>query len=129
MTSWMGVVAYISHARGGQVLPANLQQLFLDRIRHPGIDAMAQDVIECAEVGGDIHDVKRMELNILQAENICACASHSDGSCRQVEAHEAAVRKCESHRDEVPPVTAGDFEHPATVHWRGRHAEQSGQSG
>ena len=64
MPTRIGVVAHVGHAVRRQVRGADLENLVLNLIGHPGIHAVANDVIELAEAATDVENAERLQIDV-----------------------------------------------------------------
>ena len=66
--AWIGVVADKGDALRPHIVVKDRQYFVAHVGRHPGIDAMRDDVIEQAIVRPDVHDAGMAQRNVLQAK-------------------------------------------------------------
>ena len=64
----MGVIADKGDALRRQIIVKDRQHFVAHVSRHPGIDAMRDDVIKQAIVRPDVHDAGMAQRDVLQAE-------------------------------------------------------------
>ncbi len=125
----MGVVADVCDPMRCEIVLEHRQHFFAHEVRYPRIDTMCNDVVELAEVAGDVHDIEVQQLDVGQLQRDDGLQALIDRPTAEVDPHECAVRKLEGHGDEIVADTASEFEH-AAVWNRGRvHPVQRRQGG
>ena len=86
------VVADQGYARGRQPLPADCEQTVARVLRHPGINAVSNDVIELARLRAQIAQITGVDFDVAEAQGANVVASEGYRRRSQVDAQEAAAR-------------------------------------
>src|SRR5260370_26838362 len=97
----IGVVADQCNAVRRQLRGADVEDLILNRGRHPSIDAMTNNVVELSKVRVDIQDVHDLEPDVGQSLAGSRFLSLRDLCLGQVEAHESTTRQSSGHRNQT----------------------------
>src|SRR5208283_1619855 len=118
------VVADVSYALGRQMIVRDSQNHVANWFGNPRINSVRDDVIELAELGANLHDVGRLQFQVLQAYLPGGFAAPEDRSLCKIEADKVTAGKRERHRNQIPAVAASNLKHAATVDGRGLHAEE-----
>ena len=117
--SGVRVVAHVGHAVRSQVLPADFEDPFLHRLRHPREHAVTNDVIELAEVRAEGQNVAVLQLDVFESERFDGGPAVGDLNRGGVDAEEPGLRVVVGERDEVAAGAAAEFEYAGRLD-RGR---------
>ena len=120
------VVADIGDTLRRQQLPEQRDDPFAHHIRHPGIDAVDDDVVEGSDLLADRKDIALLEGEIGQAELRGIGAGLPDRVTAEIDAEEAAAGILRRHRDHVAAAPAAQFEHAHSTRQGRVHAVEMG---
>ena len=68
MPAGEGVVADVGNALRIEIVAADREDFFLHLLRHPGIDAVAEDVVEGAQLARNVEDAEASQVDIHEAQ-------------------------------------------------------------
>ena len=76
--AWQHVVADVGDTGRGQVLAADAQDVLPHRLRHPAVDAVADDVVERPQVLADSGQALAVDLDVPESQALDARAARRD---------------------------------------------------
>src|SRR5262245_2954917 len=98
---------------GNRFEAADGQDLVADLGRNPGVDAVADDVIEPAEVLRSVEDAHRVQLDVGEALGPEPLPPGRDLPRREVDADEVRSGETLGHRDQVAAAGAPELQDSA----------------
>jgi hypothetical protein len=81
--------------------------------RHPGIDAVRDDVIECTIVNRNVCDAGMPQRNVSQAKRGDRSGSELDAPAAEINSDEFTIGVLIRHWDHIGADTAAQFQHAA----------------
>ena len=119
------VVGDHRHTLWVQVVPEHLQDLVLHLRGHPGVDTVAEDVVEAPQALIDGQDVLLGEGGVPGSRVREGAPGLLDLYLRGIDAHEVAVRVLASLGDQVPSRGTAQLQDPTPVHRSRLHPQES----
>ena len=112
-----------------EVTPDQAEQGDPHRRRHPGVEAVGNDIVEALVTEFDRADIGLADLDIVQLQSRDLRLAGIHLGSRQIESEEPAARQKPGHRDQVRAAGAAQLEHPAGARIRTFDTVQAGQHG
>ncbi|CUJ36698.1 Uncharacterised protein [Achromobacter sp. 2789STDY5608633] len=120
----IGVVADVGDALRRQVFAADAQDRVTHLRRHPAEHAVADDVVESAEVGGDVRQAHGPQVEITRARRFRDQPARVNLLRRQVDADDAGLGVGQREWQQVAAGGAAQFQHPGLLQRRRRQLVQ-----
>ena len=118
------VVADVRDAVGRQHAGAQREQRVADRLGHPGVHAVRDDVVERLRGGLVRLDADRVEGHVAEPQPLGQLTRTGDRDGRVVDPDERRAGQRGRHRQQVAPDAAAELEHAAARGRRGGQPEQ-----
>ena len=129
VASGQRVVAHEGHAICRQMPRDQRHQMDANLRGNPRVEAVRDDVIEAAEIGGKLTQVEFQQLDVGESEITCHAPGVRDRPRGEIEAHEGRVRQRSRNRHQVRPVAARELQHTAGCGRRDVETEQRADRG